>query len=220
MSGIVGIHNLRGGSVDRVSVERMARALAHRGPDAEGVWTGGSVGLGHRMLRTTPESLNETLPLIGAGGDLAITADARIDNRDQLIAAFGWHGRSGAEIGDAGLILKAYEKWGEHSPEHLLGDFAFAIWDRRKNVVFCARDHFGVKPFYYHLSGTRLVFASEIKALLSLDDVPRELNDERIGEYLVSIFDDTASTFYRDISRLPPSHSMTVGADGASLRSY
>ena len=198
----------------------MARALAHRGPDAEGVWTGGPVGLGHRMLRTTPESLNEELPLIGAGGDLVITADARIDNREELIAVFGWRGRPGAEVGDAELILKAYEKWGEHCPEHLLGDFAFAIWDGSKNVVFCARDHFGVKPFYYHLSGARLVFGSEIKALLSLDEVPRELNDERIGEYLVSIFDDASSTFYRGISRLPPSHSMTVGTDGANLRSY
>src|SRR5262245_20600165 len=166
----------------------MVASVAHRGPDASGSWCQGAVGLGHRMLWTTPESLSEKLPLANQAGDLAITADARIDNRDELTAALGLPPHSG--VTDSMLILLAYEHWGEHCPEKLLGDFAFAIWDGRKRVLFCARDHFGVKPFYYCHSGRLFAFASEIKALLSLPEVPRRLNEVRVADYLVPIFDD------------------------------
>ena len=127
---------------------------------------GGTIGLGHRMLWTTPGSLNEKLPLSNASGDLIITADARIDNRDELIEALDLNGRLRQTITDSELILAAFERWGEGCPERLLGDFSFAIWDRQKNRLFCARDHMGVKPFYYYLSNKVIVFASEIKALL------------------------------------------------------
>ena len=177
MSGIAGIYYLDGRPVEGMDVQRMIDSIAHRGPDGCGVWTDGSVGLGHRMLWTTPESLHEKLPLTNKSGDLTITADARIDNRDELISALNFNGRPRETITDSEIILAAYEKWGEKCPEELLGDFSFAIWDKRKQIVFCGRDHFGVKPFYYHLSEKIFTYASEIKAMLCLQHVPRRLNE-------------------------------------------
>ena len=186
-----------------------------------GLWSDGSIGLGHRMLWTTPESLHEKQPLLNQSGDLVITADARIDNREELIAALDLTDRAPYSITDSQLILAAYEKWGEICPEKLLGDFAFVIWDGRKQALFCARDHFGVKPFYYYfLSGRFFVFASEIKALLSHPEVPRRLNEVRVGEYLASMFDDKTITFYAGILRLPPAHSLTVSRAGTQLQQY
>lgn len=220
MSAIAGIFFLDDRTVDRLVLERMVKRIAHRGPDGAGVWSEGPVGLGHRMLYTTPESFMERFPLLNGDGDLALTADARIDNRDELIAALGINGRPREEITDGELILGAYERWGESCPEKLLGDFAFAIWDRRKQRLFCARDHMGLKPFYYHRSGRALVFASEIKALLCVPEVPHRLNEVRVADYLASFWEDKEITFYRGILRLPPAHRMSVDRHGTRIESY
>ena len=220
MSGIVGIHYLDERPVDRENLTKMVDILAHRGPDGADIWVDGCVGLGHRMLWTTPESLIEKLPLVNQRGDLVITADARIDNRDELIAALQINNRPADKIVDSELILAAYEKWGEDCPKHLLGDFAFAIWDERKQILFCARDHFGVKPFYYYSSNNTFVFGSEIKAIFCLPEVPRQINEVRIGDYLTSNFDDKTITFYQDILRLPPAYSLTVSHKEIHLQSY
>ena len=116
--------------------------------------------------------------------------------------------------------MAAYEKWDEDCPKHLLGDFAFAIWDKRKQILFCARDHMGVKPFYYYSSNNTFVFGSEIKALFCLPEVPRQVNEVRIGDYLIKNFDDTTITSYQDILRLPPAHSMKVSVTGIEVQSY
>jgi asparagine synthase (glutamine-hydrolysing) len=220
MSGIAGIYVLDDRAVDCSDLQRMVERLAHRGSDGSGVWSDNAVGLGHRMLWTTPESLDEKFPLVNRAGDLALTADARIDNRDELIAALGLCRPSEPGIGDGELILRAYERWGERCPEKLVGDFAFAIWDRRAQILFCARDHFGVKPFYYYRSPRIFAFASEIKALLCLPEVPRRLNETRVADYLVPMFEDKEITFYQDIFRSPPAHTMMVGREGVSLRAY
>jgi asparagine synthase (glutamine-hydrolysing) len=220
MSAIVGLYRRDNRPIDRMSLDRMAASLAHRGRDAAGEWNRGAVGLGHRMLWSTPESLHEDLPLTNKNGDAVITADARIDNRDELITALGLSRWSHGGISDSELILRAYERWGEVTPQRLLGDFAFAIWDERRQALFCARDHCGAKPFYYHQSDRVFGFASEIKALLSTPEVPRRLNPMKVGDYLAGIFEDQASTFYRDIFRLPAGHSMTVSRDNARVQAY
>lgn len=177
------------------------------------------MGLGHCMLHTTPESLNEHLPFQRNG--LVITADARIDNREELISVLGLNAYPAASIPDSQLILAAYEKWGEQCPGKLLGDFAFGIWDQRNRVLFCARDYFGVRPFYYYHTPNRFfTFASEIKALLCLSDVSCRLNEVRIGDYLAIMPGDKAITFYQDIVRLPPAHSLTVSCKGIRLQEY
>ena len=178
MSAVVGIFYLDERPVAASELNEMLESLAHRGPDGSGAWREGATGLGHRMLWTTPESLHERLPLADQTGKLAITADARIDNRQELIHLLGVADRPAEPISDSQLILAAYEKWGEQCVERLLGDFAFAIWDGRRQSLFCARDPLGVKHFYYYYSpGRAFVFASELKALLRLPFVPRRLNE-------------------------------------------
>ncbi|AFZ15084.1 asparagine synthase [Crinalium epipsammum PCC 9333] len=220
MSAIAGIYYLDNRQVDRADLVKMTDILAHRGPDGSNVWTKGAIGIGHRMLWTTPESLLETLPLVNETGELVITADARIDNRDELIEALELTQRPAEKITDTELILAAYERWGEECPKHLLGDFAFAIWDGRKQELFCARDHFGVKPFYYYCSDKTFIFATEIKAIFCLSEVPNQINEIRIADYLVSNFDDKTITSYQDILRLPPAHRMIVSHIGKQLEPY
>ena len=220
MSAIVGLFYRNGRPVDRQVLERMVDSIAHRGPDKAGTWNEANVGLGHRMLWTTPESLHEELPLVDKTGSLAITADARIDNREELIAGLGLGDRPYEEISDSELILGAYEKWGEDCPKKLLGDFAFAVWDRRKQLLFCARDHIGVKPFYYYLSDAVFAFASEIEALLCVPEVPRRLNEVRVADLLVHDIGDKTATFYEEIFRLAPALGMTVRRHKTSTEPY
>ena len=224
MSGIVGIYYLDGRPVEREALGRMVDTLAHRGPDGADVWCEGSVGLGHRMLWTTPESLLEQLPLVDRTGNLVLTADARIDNRDELISALSLSDRPAEKITDSDLILAAYKKWGRQCPGKLIGDFAFAIWDKCKRVLFCARDHMGVKPFYYyHEPGKFFAFASEIKGLLCLEAVPRRVNEAKVGVYLCQLSGFAQlkpDTFYEDILRLLPAHSMVLSERGMEFQSF
>jgi len=148
MSAIIGIYNRTGQPVDPEALQGMTDILTHRGPDGQGVWASGPAGLGHRMLWTTPESLHETLPFADDAAGLTITADARIDNREELLPLLGLTDGPPEQVSDSRVILAAYAKWGEHCPEHLLGDFAFVIWDAAAQTLFCACDHFGVKPLY------------------------------------------------------------------------
>jgi asparagine synthase (glutamine-hydrolysing) len=221
MSAIAGLWHLGGRSVAPAELQRMLQCLSHRGPDGEGSWYRGELALGHRLLHTTPESLGETLPLVGRGDRLALTADARIDNRQDLLAALAGSVRPARDAPDSELIMAAYRTWGVHCVAHLVGDFAFALWDEARRHLFCARDHFGVKPFFYHHQPGRLfAFATEIKGILALPEVPRRLNETRVADYLQSSFDDQEITFYADIARLPPAHTLLVEGERLTLQSY
>ncbi|MEO8132468.1 MAG: lasso peptide isopeptide bond-forming cyclase [Betaproteobacteria bacterium] len=221
MSGIVGLLRLDGRPVQPALMERMNSSLAHRGADGAKLWSERCVGLGHRMLWTTPESLHEQLPLASQNGEFVLTADARIDNRHELLVSLGLNDRPAEEVSDSALILAAYEKWGSRCPERLLGDFVFVVWERRRQMLFCARDHFGVKPLYYFYQPGRLfACASEIKALLALPEVPRRLNEVQVADYLSGIYEDNAATYYQDILRLPPAHSVTISVAGISRSCY
>ena len=219
MSAIFGIYNRDGKPVSPRLLREMSDSLAHRGGDGADVWHQGSVGLGHRMLRTTPESFDEHLPGSYDGGDLVITADARIDNRDDLLKRLGLNDPA-ENICDSMIIISAYKKWGEDCASYLLGDFAFVIWDNRNRKIFCARDHFGIKPFYYYYSKAVLAFATETRALFNLPEISGSLNEEMIADYLVDNYEDKAATFYREILRLPPAHTLTVSPDRLRLDCY
>lgn len=220
MSAIFGILNLDGQDVSASHVDTMLSALRHRGPDGAEALSEGEVALGHLMLCTTPESIGEQLPLKSPDASLAITADARLDNRESLAKALGLRSPDNKSVPDSKLILLSYERWGEDCVEHLDGDFAFVIWDARRHKLFCARDRFGVKPFYYYSSQDVFAFATEIKGVLCLPLVPRRLNEERVAEHLAIGNFDQSITFYRDVLRLPPAHVMTVTRDGVKQRKY
>ena len=221
MSGIFGLWRLDGGDVQPGTLERMSRSLAHRGPDGDSTWSEGPVGIGHRMFHATPESRRERQPIVVRDGDIVLTADGRLDNREELIRILGFE-RPTSEITDPDLILAAYERWGSRCPEHLLGDFAFAVWDRKRQVMVCARDHFGIRPLYYfYAPGRLLAFASEVKALLTLDEVPDAIDElEAARHLLIPIEDDPRATFYRDVKRVLPGHELTTGRGGTAEREY
>ena len=220
MSAIAGIVYFDGKPAQTGGLDMMLGATAHRGPDHVGTWFDGPVALGCRLLRTTPESLDERAPLCHEARGTVITADARIDNRDALISALGMTGAAPAGPPDSAIILAAYERWGYACAEKLLGDFAFAIWDRRQGTLFCARDHFGVRPFIYCKTDRFLAFSSEIRGLLALAEIPRRIDEQQILEYLSAYYEDTSSTFYRDIRKLPPAHSIIVKHGELSRRRY
>jgi asparagine synthase (glutamine-hydrolysing) len=144
-----------------------------------------------------------------------ITADARIDNREALIQDLHLPKEPGQVISDTALILRAYEKWGRDCTDHLLGAFVFTIWDPREHHLFCVQDHFGLRPFYYyHDQGEFFAFASEIKALLELESVPREFNQVRIAEHLMApVEEDVTRTYFRHIHRTAPAHALIVRQD-------
>ncbi|MBI2160002.1 MAG: asparagine synthase (glutamine-hydrolyzing) [Candidatus Rokubacteria bacterium] len=220
MSGIAGIYDREDRPVAAALLKRMTDVIARRGPDGEGHWIEGSVGLGHRLLQTTPASLQETQPMLDGTRRWVITADARIDNRDELIATLELCGDGPGKITDAELILKAYEKWGEACPGRLIGDFAFAIWDRRARRLFCARDPIGIKPFHYHFDGKRFIWASEPKQILEDRSVSPEPNLSLIGRYLLDDGSEREETLYRGIYRLPQAHCLVVGDTGIRKSQY
>jgi asparagine synthase (glutamine-hydrolysing) len=220
MGAVFGLINIDGRPAGDADMVAMVNALKHRGTDGTAYWAGGKAGLGHARLCNTPESLSEKLPLVKAEGRLVITADARLDNRHDLCAELLSSGRPQQEVGDGELILLAYERWGRRCVEHLGGDFAFAIWDSEQNHLFGARDHFGVKPFCYFKSSELFAFSTEIKGLLALRNVPRRLNEEKLGDFLSELDEDKESTFYRDILRLPPACSISVDRNGVQVSPY
>lgn len=219
MSAIVGLYHRDQRPTDIQDLSRMADRLSYRGPDGIKIWNDGNIGLGHCMLWTTPESIHEQLPL--SRGELTITADARIDNRQDLIETLGMTDYPAEKIADSQLILAAYEKWGDHCPNKLIGDFAFAIWDGRKRTLFCARDPMGIKPFYYYCSTQFFCFASEIKALLCLPHVPHRLNELKVGCHLALFGNEPVQTFYQDVLKLQAAHSLTIGqTDAPTIKQY
>ena len=205
MSGIVTLWE-RGG-VDPATLRAMHDRLVHRGPDGGDVWEDGDVGLGHQKLRSTPEGRYDEQPH-GEDG-LVVTADARLDNRPELFSKLQLDAHP-ARCPDSRLLLAAYREWGCACVDHLVGAYAVVIWDGDSDRLFCARDHFGVKPLYYHSADDVFAVASEKKALLELPSVPGEVDETKVGDFLVDDYDDTARSFFRRVDRLPPAHAMTV----------
>ncbi|MES1261689.1 MAG: asparagine synthase-related protein, partial [Acidobacteriota bacterium] len=153
-----------------------------------------------------------------SGSPFVIAADARIDNRDELREALRMGNTNG--VADSEFILEAYQRWGEDCPLHLIGDYSFAIWDAAAQKLFCARDSAGLRSFYYRVTPDLFLFGSEIKALTALPEVPVEINETRVGDYLINLCEDRSITFYKDIFRLPPATSLTVTRDSFRTHRY
>jgi asparagine synthase (glutamine-hydrolysing) len=203
--------NLDGAPMEHEILQRMTQAAAHRGPDGIRYWREGSAGLAHLALNVTPESLNERQPLTSGGGDLVLTADARIDNREELIRALTAKGcLKGDAPTDAELILAAYRYWGTGCPARLVGDFAFAIWDAKRGRLFAARDPMGMRAFYYRIEPRRALFGTEAKQILAAPGVPARLFEPAVGAHLAGPYGRPEWSFYEGISQLAPAHALVV----------
>lgn len=224
MSAITGILHL---NEEPVSLEHgigLMKALQKYPADDIQMWNNDRVFLGCHAQWITPESIGEKLPYYDHERQLAVTADAIIDNREELFEKLQVGRDRRAGMPDSVLILLAYEKWGEDSPKHLIGDFAFMIWDERKRRLFGARDFSGSRTLYYYRNQKRFAFCTTIQPLLSLPYVQKQLNERWLAEYLAigGMIDavDASITPYKNVEQIPPSHSILVVGDKITLTRY
>ncbi|MCA1791216.1 MAG: hypothetical protein LC667_15595, partial [Thioalkalivibrio sp.] len=165
----------------------------------------------------TPEDGLDQQPLEADG--LLMVADARLDNRAELAAALKIAAADERRLSDGALIMQAYRTWGDGTPGRLLGDFAFAVWHSRSGKLFCARDHRGKRPLFYHWGAQTFAFSSSPRALLVLPHVPRRLNLPALADFM-AFMGDPSTTLFDGILRIPPAHTLTASADGVRIREY
>jgi len=224
MSAITGIYYVSDSQALHAQGNSLMMSLWKYPADAAQTWCRGNVFLGCHAQWITPESVGEKLPLYDAERKLAITADAIIDNRKQLFDLLQVEQGMRATMTDSALILLAYDKWKEDAPKYLVGDFAFMIWDERRNRLFGARDFSGCRTLYFHHSAQRFAFCTTIEPLFSLPGVEQKLNEQWTAEFLAIMATtdavDPASTVYRNIGQLPPSHRVIVADGKMTLSRY
>ncbi len=214
MCGIAGIIGNR--AVNPAAVEHMNKLQEHRGPDDEGLWrsTDGKVVLGHRRLSIIDTSPAGHQPM--ASGPQVITFNGEIYNYLEIAEKLKAKGVQLETASDTEVLLKAYQHWGERALDELNGMFAFAIYDAEQHRLFCARDRFGEKPFLFHRSKAYFAFASEYKALLTLENVSSTYDQNRMLRFLyhpTQGLDDDIQTLFDDIKQLPPGHSLTLDTE-------
>ncbi|MEH6604225.1 MAG: asparagine synthase-related protein [Pseudomonadales bacterium] len=185
-------------------------------PQHEDFYLAGSVGLGCRILRTTPESIDEKLPFQCPASGLVIVADARLDNRKELINALNI---TRSSIPDGELLLAAYNKWGRSCGGHLLGDFSFVVWDPRERSLFAMCDQMGARPFHYFFDGINFAFASQPEALVCLGEVAPEVDEDWLASIFVSHtnFWETDGSCIKSIKRLQEAHHLALQSSGALM---
>ncbi len=221
MCGIAGILEFgRDARADAAALRAMCGIMAHRGPDDDGFYTDGRVGIGMRRLSIVDLATGHQ-PISNEHGSMTIVFNGEIYNhlslREHLIA----RGHSYRTHSDTETIVHLYEEYGRDCVQHLRGMFAFAIWDRNRKTLFIARDRLGIKPLYYHLTPERLLFGSEIKVLLAHGSIRPEFSHAALPEYLAFGYLSGEDTFYAGIRKLLPGHTMEIGADGRpDIRQY
>lgn len=224
MSAIVGIYHMNNEPVSSEHGLGMLKALEKFPADDIQVWKKENIFLGCHAQWITPESIGEQLPYYDDLRQLAITADAIIDNRDELFSMLQVNYADRKNMPDSQLILLAYSKWAEETPKYLVGDFAFMIWDEKERKMFGARDFSGTRTLYFFKSEQRFTFSTTIKALLSLPYIEKKLNEQWIAEFLANpgMFEsvDTSSTVYNSIQQLSPSHSISIVNGTLTLKRY
>ncbi len=213
MCGICGAIDLKGRPVPDLEhrLEVMNELIRHRGPDDDGAWTheGGHVGLAHRRLSIIDIASGQQ-PMIDEAGR-ALTYNGEIYNYPELMKEIG-EGSFRTHC-DTEVVLRAHERWGPESLDHLRGMFAYALWDEQKGELFCARDRFGIKPFYYTVVDDVFYFASEAKALLPfLPSIETDLDG--LKDYLAFQFCLAGKTLFKGIRELPPGHFLRIGRNG------
>jgi asparagine synthase (glutamine-hydrolysing) len=221
VSGIVGVVDGRGAPVDRALLERLTGALRPSPSIRHTSCLDGGVGLGHAPLNSTSESHAKRQPST-LDGRVWISADARIDGQDELVRALRAHGRRlDASPTDDQLILHAYGVWNEGCVEHLIGDFAFVIWNAPARRLFCARDQFGVTPLYYATVPGGLVLSNVLRSIRAHPAVSDRLDERVIGDFLLCGRNmDVSTTTFADIHALPPAHTLTWTSDATRVRRY
>lgn len=203
MCGICGKVSLEGVSLDDLRL--MCDTIAHRGPDDEGFYTNGTIGLGMRRLSIIDLDSGQQ-PISNEDGSIWIIFNGEIYNYQTLRNELEDKGHVFTTHSDTEVIIHLYEDMGEKCVEELSGMFAFAIWEERKKKLFLARDRLGQKPLYYTQNGTTFIFASEVKAILAAREVEREIDINSLHHYLSLRFIPSPGTMFQSLQKLPPAH--------------
>lgn len=222
MCGINGIalSSNSGRQIDRGVLERMRDVIKHRGPDDDGIFIDGRIGLGHRRLSIVDVAAGHQ-PMTNEDGSLRITYNGEIYNHADFRESLEARGHIYRTHCDTETILHLYEDFGVDCVEHLRGMFAFAIWDARKGELFIARDRLGVKPLYYlHTDDGSLYFGSEIKTLLEASNISPEINFSVLPDYLANHAPSGEQTLFRNIKRLLPGHTLVWRDGKIEVRKY
>jgi asparagine synthase (glutamine-hydrolysing) len=215
MCGIAGQYCFDGAAPDEKLLAAMSERIAHRGPDGQGMYVHGSIGLAHRRLAIIDLSEDAHQPMANEDGSLRLVFNGEIYNFIELRDELKGKGHLFRSKSDSEVILHAYEEWGTECLTRFNGMWAFALWDEHKQHLFCARDRFGIKPFYYTEVQGSFLFASEIKALRAHPEVGRTPDDEMLRTYLGwGVLDHTGRTMFKGIFQLRPAHAMIVTVGG------
>ncbi len=224
MSAIAGIFNLNKEPINLQHGQALMTALQKYPADDIQIWHSEKVFLGCHAQWITPESVSEQLPFYDYERQCTITADAIIDNRKELFEKLQVEPSLQKHITDSELILLAYYKWEEEAPKHLIGDFAFMIWDQKQQKLFGARDFSGSRTLYFHKNQENFAFCTTIEPLLTLPYIEKKLNEQWLAEYLAisGMIDavDSSITPYKNIEQIPPSHSISVAENKVTLKRY
>ena len=205
---------------DNVTITRMTETLVHRGPDDSGVYTDESASLGSRRLSIIDLSERGRMPMTNEDGSVWVVHNGEIYNFQDIRAELEAKGHSFRSNSDTEVIVHAYEKYGPDCVKRFNGMFAFAVWDKNKRELVLARDRLGIKPLYYYLNKGKLVFGSEIKAILENPDVERDINPQALYDYIGYEFVHAPGTIFRNIYKLPPGHYLRFRDGNAKLNQF
>jgi len=220
MCGIAGIFDYKNAApVDPLELRRMAGTMVHRGPDDEGFFTSGPVGLAHRRLSII-DLAGGHQPMFNEDGSVVIIFNGEIYNHEELRRELEAKGHIFHTRSDTEAIIHAFEEYGNDFERRLTGMFAFALWDERRRMLVLSRDRLGIKPLYYTEHQGRLLFASEIKALLAVEGVKRRVDLDALESYLTVRYVPGPKTMFKDIYRLQPGHTLTVRNGQLQIHSY
>jgi asparagine synthase (glutamine-hydrolysing) len=218
MSAIFGIIDFEGRPIDPEWIKSMQSDLAHRGPDGYSLYQEESMFMGHMLLQVTPESIYDTSPYEEEG--FVITANARLDEREALMDRLNIPPSEQIVITDPLLLLRSFRKFGKDFVKDIYGDFAFAIWDKEKKELFCARDQIGVKPFLYYFEDNRFVFSTELKTIIKLPFVKTELDDIIMRDDCFDIDYEAQISNWKNVYRLPRANHLVISSNNSGLYLY
>lgn len=222
MCGIVAVINLNRAPVDRRRFAAMRDVLRHRGPDDEGLYVDGPIGLGHRRLSIIDLSETGRQPMSNEDGSVRVVFNGEIYNYLELGQALKAKGHQFSSASDTEVILHQYEEEGEDCVNRFNGMFSFVLWDHRRRRLFAARDRMGIKPLYYYLGPTKLILASEIKAILEDPDVPRAVDSQALADYMFCGRALGGKTMFQNIREVEPGHwfSMDLETGRPQIQKY
>jgi asparagine synthase (glutamine-hydrolysing) len=220
MCGIAGVFNLNGVSISQRQLRDMATAIAHRGPDGEGIYAYGPIGLAHRRLAILDTSSLGSQPMTSGNDEWTVVFNGCIYNFPELKQELRSKGHSFMSRTDTEVIVEGLAAYGASFFERLNGMFAVAAWNKTEKALYFSRDRFGIKPLYYWFNGKSLVFSSEIKAIIKHPDYKIEVDHDALNQYFTFQNVFTYNTLFKGVTMLPPANTVKVTSDSTFVRHY